>query len=710
MDIKRLDCDSNGQDPLVISYQENRGDNCARMGISVPWCIGGLLFACLGAVLFQPDLISGPGKFEDALLNYKEIFYGLVAGTVAAILLSKIVSRKSSTQQECFYGFCAAVFLYGMLYALYLNISVSAGVATAVVCLIYLVSIGFRLLAFGVGWFKSKGVPDDAEMLEWPVYTILVPLYKERNVANSIIQSLNNLDYPRDCLDVKLLLEADDNETLDALEAAHVPDWMEILVVPDAQPRTKPRACNHGLACAKGEYLVIFDAEDKPEPDQLKKAVMRFDELESKNVVCIQASLAYHNFKQNLLTRLFAIEYNMWFTRFQPGLVKLGGPLPLGGTSNHFKISALKEVEGWDPYNVTEDCDLGVRLHAHGYKCDLLDSTTWEEANSRVGNWLRQRSRWIKGYMITHVVWFRHPLRLLFKIGPLGFCRFIMVVSSVGLLAVANPLLWAILLYWAIAVCHDLSLGYSFYELLATRAEIADRWSWPMLYLEKDEDPTWSMVSQVLFTLSCILFAANFLFVLIACIWGSRKGQRGLFWAALLSPFYWVLMSIASWKALWQLIVRPHYWEKTVHGLGDGEGEIPQDLSTETKRIEKKKDDDTDVSKNSDESANSDALEKAEEKSEESPDKDADEDSQNTAADEDESSEDSAEQEGSSEDDEIEEVEEAQDDIDTEESDEDKKSDEASSPDEAQPESNSDSDSSQTPEATDGPEADSSSQ
>ena len=581
MSVKRLSCDENGQDPLVIDYQNQHGDCCAQYGISVLWCCIGLLITLGSCALYNTEMFASKEAFGESIFIFSDMMIGMGIGALASIILAFICGRKTSYFQEVLYGALASICVYGITYALVHSFEMVAGIATAVICVAYLAAIGFRVLALVIGWFKSNKETGPLERDEWPMYTVLVPLYKEKNVANNIIKSLHALDYPRDKMDVKLLLEADDEETLSAIEAADVPEWIETLVVPDAQPRTKPRACNHGLKDARGEFLVIFDAEDKPAPDQLKKAVITFDQSTNEKLVCIQASLAYHNYKQNLLTKFFAIEYNMWFTRFQPGLVKLGGPLPLGGTSNHFKVTALKEVGGWDPYNVTEDCDLGVRLHAAGYRCSLLDSVTWEEANSRVGNWLRQRSRWLKGYMITHVVWMRHPLRLLFQLGLFGFVRFWMVISSVGILAVLNPLLWLILTVYVVAVTRDMTLGYSIADLLTNRDFAGDRWSWPMLYLDAYEDPRWSIISQILFALSLVLFAANFMFILIAVLYGKRKDQSGLFVPALLSPLYWVLMSIASWKALWQLIVRPHYWEKTVHGLNDDNAEIMTQLAAQ---------------------------------------------------------------------------------------------------------------------------------
>ncbi len=228
-------------------------------------------------------------------------------------------------------------------------------------------------------------------------------MYRERAVAEKVVRAALSLDYPREKLDIKLLLEEDDPETLAEIRAAEWPSCVETIIVPHGSPKTKPKACNHGLLAARGEYLVIYDAEDRPEPDQLKKAICAFRRVDPR-VVCLQAKLNYYNPRQNHLTRFFTLEYTSWFDLFLPGLHVLSAPIPLGGTSNHFRVKALRDLGGWDPFNVTEDCDLGIRLHREGYRTAVLDSTTWEEANSRLFNWIRQRSRWVKGYIQTHLV------------------------------------------------------------------------------------------------------------------------------------------------------------------------------------------------------------------------------------------------------------------------------------------------------------------
>ncbi len=291
-------------------------------------------------------------------------------------------------------------------------------VLTFVLCGMYGTVIFARLFSVLLGLLRSSehrvsstethAVPD----ADLPVYTVLVPMYKEPEVAQKIARTVTSLDYPLDKLDVKLLLEEDDAPTRAKIDEVidTLPRCVEVVIapkVPKTEPRTKPRACNWGLERARGELLVVYDAEDQPEPDQLRKAAAVFRQLTAQgkaHVICLQAKLNYFNARQNYLTRFFTLEYTNWFDLFLPGLHAIRTPIPLGGTSNHFRTAPLKALGGWDPFNVTEDCDLGMRMARKGFATEVLDSTTWEEANSQFMNWIKQRSRWIKGYFQTHLV------------------------------------------------------------------------------------------------------------------------------------------------------------------------------------------------------------------------------------------------------------------------------------------------------------------
>lgn len=228
--------------------------------------------------------------------------------------------------------------------------------------------------------------------MRWPSYTILCPLYKEVEILPQFVSAITSLDYPKDKLQVLLLLEETDNETINEALRMQLPPYINIAIVPDSTPRTKPKACNFGLRMATGSYLVIYDAEDIPEKDQLKKSVVAFESAPS-DVVCLQAKLDFYNTDQNVLTRLFTLEYTLWFDTILVGLQSINAPIPLGGTSNHFKTDILKRLNGWDPFNVTEDCDLGIRLAENNLKTAMLDSATYEEANSVIFGWIKQRSR-----------------------------------------------------------------------------------------------------------------------------------------------------------------------------------------------------------------------------------------------------------------------------------------------------------------------------
>jgi cellulose synthase/poly-beta-1,6-N-acetylglucosamine synthase-like glycosyltransferase len=376
---------------------------------------------------------------------------------------------------------------------------------------------------------EAMAVPDS----ELPGYTILVPVYREAEVIGDLIQALDALVYPKDRLDVKLLLEEDDQETFLAALRAGGRSYLRLLRLPPSDPRTKPKACNEGLARARGRFVTIYDAEDRPDPLQLRRAVVAFGRV-SEEVACLQAKLSYHNVNQNLITRWFTGEYELWFGQLLPGLVSRHAPLPLGGTSNHFRRDVLIEIGGWDPYNVTEDADLGVRLHRRGYRTQVLDSTTLEEANSDFVNWVKQRSRWYKGYLMTWLVHMRHPRDLWRELGPAGFFGFNLFVGGTPVVALLNPVFWTLTLLWFLA-----------------------RPEWINALF-----PAWLYYAGLL-----SMIAGNAAVTYMAMVSARTTKHPSLVIAAALQPAYWVMMSIAAIKALVQLIHTPSFWEKTVHGL-----------------------------------------------------------------------------------------------------------------------------------------------
>ncbi len=368
---------------------------------------------------------------------------------------------------------------------------------------------------------------------ELPTYTVLIPLYREAAVLPKLVRGLCELDYPASKLQIQLLLEANDRETIEAAEGMELPEHFVKVVVPDSYPKTKPKACNYGLELATSDLLVIYDAEDVPERDQLKKAACAFTKAPG-NVACLQAKLNYFNQRQNLLTRWFTADYSVWFDLLLPGLTSSGAPVPLGGTSNHFRVDVLRELGGWDPFNVTEDCDLGVRLHKHGFRTLMIDSTTWEEACSEFWSWIRQRSRWVKGYIQTYLVHMRRPLRLVGQLGPRGWFSFQMTVGGSIVCFLVNPIYWLLTLLW-----------------VATGADLI-----------KALFPTPIYVAGVF----CLL-VGNFVFVYLNVVGCLNRRYYDLVKHAVITPLYWLMMSWAAYKAAGQLIVNPHYWEKTTHGL-----------------------------------------------------------------------------------------------------------------------------------------------
>lgn len=372
-----------------------------------------------------------------------------------------------------------------------------------------------------------------SEPREWPVFSILVPMYKEPETLRQMVASLAEMDYPADRKDVQILLEADDAATLEAARALTLPPGFRVTEIPPSFPRTKPKACNIGLHLAKGEYLVIYDAEDLPEKDQLKKAVLAF-ESSPADVVCVQSRLNYYNPRQNALTRWFTAEYSAWFDLQLPGLAALNAVIPLGGTSNHFRTRVLQELMGWDAYNVTEDCDLGVRLARAGYATRMLETTTWEEACGDLRFWIKQRTRWQKGYIQTWFVHMRNPVKLCRELGFANFLHYHLLIGGVTFSVLVNPIFWLMAAVW---------------------------------FVFRPEGVAMLFPGPVFAAGAVCLFVGNFVFIYVNLLGCCKRNKDDLMVWCLLTPLYWMMMSYSGWRAFIQFFRAPFVWEKTQHGL-----------------------------------------------------------------------------------------------------------------------------------------------
>ncbi len=455
------------------------------------------------------------------------------------------------------FSFGQKVFFIGapllLMYLFFLFPLPTARSVVGVLSILYFLDALFNIFVVLKSLQKTHEIQVSDEELEkikeknLPIYSILCPLYKEAHVVPQFLEGIAKIDWPKEKLDVMFLLEEDDTETIKAFSEMTLPYYARTVIVPDSQPKTKPKACNYGLSYAKGKYLVIFDAEDIPDPLQLKKAYLGFQKA-PEGVTCLQAKLSYYNSRQNLLTRMFTAEYALWFDITLPGLQSLNSALPLGGTSNHFETKVLKELYGWDPFNVTEDADLGVRLFQQGYRTAIIDSTTYEEATSVTKNWLRQRSRWIKGYMQTYLVHMRNNGTFIKQKGLWHNAIFQFTVGGKIGFALLNPIMWLITI-----------LYFTAYPIFG-----------PLMKAIYQPPYSYLAVFSWIF--------GNFFFLYSYMIAVAKRQQWDLAKYVLLIPIYWFLMSTAAMMALYQLILKPHYWEKTVHGFHLGTK--PQTVAT----------------------------------------------------------------------------------------------------------------------------------
>lgn len=406
-------------------------------------------------------------------------------------------------------------------------------VESDVLGLVFLAGLLFRLFVFGEGLLPSATPAEDDALADrsLPAYSVLIPLRDEAEMVPDLVAALAALDYPSAKREVLFLVEPDDPATRAALAAQRLPPGFRIVDLPPGTPRTKPRALNVGLFLASGELVTIYDAEDRPEPDQLRLAAARFADAPDR-LACLQARLAIAH-ATGLLPALFAIEYAGLFDVFNVGLARRGLPIALGGTSNHFRTAALRAVGGWDAWNVTEDADLGLRLARFGYDIDMLASTTFEEAPERLGLWFKQRRRWTKGWMQTLIVLMRDLPDVVRDLGP----KRALVVALLLTNLVTGPLLTPFFL--ALVTWHLVAEG-----------------------LPTPHGPVAILEATLAFTV--IVVGA------LGTLWQAWLGarRRGLScWLALPAVLpYQLMIAAAAWGGIIDLVRRPHHWHKTPHG------------------------------------------------------------------------------------------------------------------------------------------------
>ena len=420
-------------------------------------------------------------------------------------------------------GLPTALLLWPVATVFFLHLSFS---------LFFLAGAGLRLAAAASAQPVAPTPLSADSVGQKETYSVLVALYKEAQIVPDLLNTLGQLVWPRSRLEVKLICEEDDVETLAALNAHAPRPWVEVVLVPSAAPRTKPKALNFGLQLCTGDFVVIYDAEDRPDPLQLVEARRKFAKSPPR-VACLQAPLEIANPEAGFLSGLFAMEYRALFHGLLPWLARRNCVIPLGGTSNHFRRAAIDDVMAWDAYNVTEDADLGLKLYRLGYRVDMLTRPTFEDAPVDFQVWLRQRTRWLKGWMQTWLVHMRNPFYLLHEIKLFPF-----IVSQILFAGVFISALMHIFISFFIA--YIISKFFIFDEL--------------------------GLVNKILLALDTLSVLTGYgALAMLAFRSAPAKERAGYLRKSVLLPVYWTLLSLAAWRGLWQLIRAPHYWEKTPH-------------------------------------------------------------------------------------------------------------------------------------------------
>jgi cellulose synthase/poly-beta-1,6-N-acetylglucosamine synthase-like glycosyltransferase len=496
----------------LAGYQNIRD----RLVIATPWAIRGALIEA-GGHLFVENAVERLWRVYPDLSARRVMTIGQLAAGVMVVAAAAVSLAVAPVPALIAINLIAAAFFFGVTVMRFIAASATA----------------------------RRSLDRDPPLAagdDLPVYSLLVPLYQEAMLVDELIAVLDRIDWPRDRLDIKLIVEADDAGTLAAVRRAVAGPPYEVVVVPPAEPRTKPKALAFAHPFIRGDYVTVYDAEDRPHPGQLREAFAAFERA-GPELACLQSPLVIDNGRDGILAQLFAIEYAALFDGLLPTLASFGMPLPLGGTSNHFRRDALEACGGWDPYNVTEDADLGIRLARFGYRTATLDLPTEEEAPAALGAWLKQRTRWFKGWMQTWLVHTRHPVRLCRELGWRQFLGFNLIGTGLILSAMIHPI------------------------YLATVVVVATD---PLLLWGDG-----GLFAAVVVGINLFNLAAGYLAMSALALHALRlRGRADKAHALGLLPVYWLLMSVASYRALLQLIWRPHHWEKTPHRRGS-EGARP---------------------------------------------------------------------------------------------------------------------------------------
>jgi glycosyltransferase XagB len=371
---------------------------------------------------------------------------------------------------------------------------------------------------------RPQPPPDERDDAGLPVYSVLIPLRDEAHMVPQLVAAMRAIDYPPEKLDIKFVVEDRSPATLEAVARYLADPRFSLICVPDALPRTKPKALDFALPLCRGELVVVFDAEDTPHPDQLRQVALRF--RNGPDLQCIQAELYIDNAAENRLTALFAGEYAGIFRVLLPAFADWGWPMPLGGTSNHFRTATLRAMGGWDAFNVTEDADLGVRLARLRYRCQTIALPTLEEAPIGFAAWIGQRTRWMKGWMQTFIVHNRKPAKLLADMGPWNMLAFEITVLGM----IVAPFLHAAFI---LTLLVRLGLGMPAFP----------------------DAPLW-----------IIILALGYGSALALPLVGLHRQKRPfLFVCQLVLPLYWLAMAAATARAVHDLIDKPFHWIKTPH-------------------------------------------------------------------------------------------------------------------------------------------------